>query len=707
MAKKKESLSELKERAKDFVINTFTTYSNRAELEDKWEKWDRMYNSIPSKTTYDGVANLFPPATRRAVKASINFCDEALWGQSPSFKLEGIGGREDQKRAEINTKILQIQQEKINFRQKMRLFLEKDCVFGFCIAKVPYVLKEKYVIKDLKNRKNLMQSIIDKLFDVPTEKTRVPIYDNIDFIPLSPFNIYWDYFRNWEDQEAIIEKISNVSESTLRLMQKASPESYFDIGAILDEMGEHNETMEDNPPKSEKMAHTSTITGLTGDFNVKKKRHELLECWCNFDIDNDGIDEECVIVILDRKHVIRLELNPYDVQLKPYVFHKWEDIEEADSLGLGIVQLAEKSQEALNDFTNQLMDDITLSLDCMWLVDDMAGISNGQLKSRPKGIIRSSAGVDAVKPLRPPDVTAAGMKGIAMSKDDIYQVTGATVSMQGMPARYDTTATEASQMNNASQRDIFSKLRSLEDTVIKGFLRRAYSYNLQFMSTNDVKMIVGSDSFAAFLRDKGKSVGDKNYDISEVLMADYDFIPLGITQIENKIIKGQQLMNLYNIALSSPAGIWNIKELAKQIVKYVADGNTDVLEKDVDQILLDPNDENILMEQGEKPNAKLMENHEMHILVHQSAALPAEFEPIRQEHIQQHLQFMQAQAAQKMQAMQARALQLQEATVQRGLPPQEQPVFAPKGITEEQAGEVPGYVQPPVSLGGETANMGG
>jgi hypothetical protein len=98
-----------------------------------------------------------------------------------------------------------------------------------------------------------------------------------------------------------------------------------------------------------------------------------------------------------------------------------------------------------------------------------------------------------------------------------------------------------------------------------------------------------------------------------------------------------------------------------------------------------PNDENTLMLQGESPTVKLLENHLLHVQTHQQMDLPPFLEPIREKHIMEHIKFLQVQQQQQSQA---------------GMPPQEQPVFAPKGITEEQAGQVQGLVTPPVSLGG-------
>lgn len=688
----KESLAQLHKRALDFVLNTYASYEKRSETEDKWTLSDKLYNCLGGKHTYDGVANLFPPATRRAVRSLLNFCDESIFGKSPNFTIKGIGGENDEKRAKINEKIIAVQLEKINFRTKAREFLEKTIIKGTGIAKIQWKVKEKYIVKQKNDRKNLMSMLKDFMLgtiDIKEIKSKVPIYDNVDFVPIQLENIYWDFYTKWEEQEAVIEKINNVTNSSLRLLAQ-SDESYFGIEEYL----RNNETGIVAEDVTIKNPHTRDLVGASDELRVKKNRHELLECWCNFDIDNDGIDEECVITVIDKQKVIRCELNPYDIQEKPYVMFKWEDIDNCESLGQGAVSLAEKSQLALNDFTNQLMDDITMILDCMMVVDAQAGIAKSQMKSRPHGIITSNNGVDGIKFIRPPDVTNAALRAIAMTKDDIMEITGATANMQGLPARYDTTAKEAMLMQNSSQRDLFTKLRTFEDVVLKQMLRKIYAYNLQYLSVNDVKKLIGKEAFSAYLLD---TKTDKVEDLSDVLIGDYDFVPLSVSQTENKIIKGQQLMNLYNMAIKSPAGIWNIAELAKKIAEILNDGDISICAKEIDSKLYSPQDENILMSQGEAPFAKPQENHREHIRIHSMLELPESYQKIRLEHINEHIKFMQMDEQRQQNILQQEILKTMadKNNKSAGVPQQEQPLFAPKGITEEQAGQVPNVINPP------------
>lgn len=659
--------TDLDTRIKEFVLGAFKKFSDRSGLEEMWEKWDKLYNCISTEKFYQGAADLFPPETRKACKTLTNFIDETIFGSTPNMQIKGVGGAGDEKRAEVLHSIIEWQKEKTKIRKKIRRMVEQYLVkYGIAIVKVVWKIDEKYVLPDAEKRRMVKQQIEGGTAEefLHTPKT---IYDNVDFQVKDLHSMFWNYFQEWDKQKIIIER-TEVDESHLRIMEKMG------IYEGIDRVIENEPKKSEGTSVVEKFSHIKELTGLSGDFNVSKKTHELLEAWCNFDINNDGIEEECVFVIADREFVIRKEINPYDVQEKPYLWVAWEEI-AGTSLGMGVPQIAEKSQIALNDFTNQIMDNITAILNCMKIVDDLAEIPDHQLKSRPNGIIRSKTGVDAVKFLRP-DLTAnEGLKAVAMVKDDIRQGTGATMSLQGLPARYGTTAYEYQAQGVASARDVFAKLRDIEDYILKEFYRKCYEYSLQFMSREEFIKIVGEKAANSLLGNIKE--GEMPKEVKSALQGDWDFIPLGVTQLENKVIKGQQVMNFLNLVGGLPPGIVNIPKLVAKVWNYIGDSD-DILIPQPDTMLISPEDENILMSQGESPTVKPFENHSLHILTHQRANIPLEFEPLREKHLKEHYMIL-------------NLLQMQQQRQFSGiLPPQEQPRLRPDLETPATAGMVPG-----------------
>jgi len=651
----------LEEEAKAFILEAYKTYKDRHGLEEKWAKWDKLYNNITTEQFYKGAANLFPPETRRACKTLINFADEVLFSQATPFKLKGVGGDSDNKKAEIHTIVMDWQHKKIYLRRKIRKLLESLIKYGFVWIKAPWALKEKYVLASLAERDKLKKKINGE--DVEgIKKSLKTMFDNIDFQVKDPRTMYWNYYKPWDEQDAIIER-NMVNWNHLRILEKAG--IYYGIDRLKDVKGKKDKSESESVTGD--WSHIMEITGLSAGYKIGKDSFELLESWCNFDLDKDGLEEESVITLANQEHIIRLDPNPFDEQEKPFFWVCWDAI-EGTSLGMGVPQLAEKDQIALNDFTNQIMDNITQILNCMKIVDELAEISDTQLKSRPNGIIRSKAGVDAVKFERPPNTSQEGLKAVAMSKENIRQGSGATVSLQGLPARYDTTATEYTRQGNASARDVFAKLREIEDYVLIPFYRRNYAYNLQFLEREKFIKIVGRPAAEEFL---GTDTNKKR-SLRDALTADLDIIALGVTQMENKVVKGQQLINFLNISLGAPPGIVDLPKLYSKIWKYVGD-NDDIILPQPKDTLISPADENLLMQQGIEVHAKLMENHPFHMIEHQKLQLPEELQQLNFRHIMEHQQLMQI---------------LQQART--GAPPQEQPRGGPERITEESVAKVPG-----------------
>lgn len=684
----------LQEEALTYVNNAFKTYSDRSGLEDNWEKWDKLFNSIPTTKFYQGTADLFPPDTRRACKTLVNFIDEALWGTDPPFKVKGTGGEGDFKKAEVITDTVGVQISQIGMRAKVRRMIWSLVKMGMAVVKVPWKVKKRSILNNRKQRDLMKKIMAGEQIDEKIVKKLITDFDNIDFQPKELRQMFFDPYTPWEDQVCIIERME-VSFDHLKKLEKRKDAAGVESG-IYHDVDRVKEGTDRDPSKKgivaqtvekvknatgygkdqERFDHISEITGLSNtSFNISKDKHELLEAWCEFDIDGDGLNEECVIVIVDRKYVIRLEPNPYDIQEKPFLSVTWELI-EGTCLGQGIPQLCERSQIALNDFVNQIMDNITQILNNMWIVDDLAEIPDNQLKSRANGVIHSKAGVDGVKAVEKQLTANEGLKAVAMVKDDIKNISGATASIQGLPTKFGTTLGEVNQQATSSARDIFAVMREIEDRVIKPFLRKAWSYDLQFMSREDFMRLVGKEAAES-------SIGSKS--VGEALGGEFDFIPQGVSQLESKVVKTQQYINFLNIVAKIPPGIVNLPKLIQKIWKPIGDGD-DITMPQIEAILIAPEDENILVSQGVPIQAKENENHQLHIQTHLRGDQTKEM----LEHIGLHQRMMAA----------AQAPQLAPG----GAPPQEQPLGTdiPTDLPPGPQGPPAGVPQPvtPENIGG-------
>ncbi len=670
----------IEERALKFVMDSFTIYKDRSGLETKWEEADKIYNCIPSEKFYEGVSNQYPPETRKACKSLINFADETAFSSDPPFRIKGEGGNNDKRRADLDMRMLSRDMAKSEMRMKMRSRGYENLVkYGILIVKAPYMLNERKVIADAAERSKIRTGIFSNIMSMITgaQKKTETLFDGTGFEVMDIHAMYWNYYRKWEEQDCIIERrIVSWNHLKANEMRRTADGTIVGVYRNLDKvLADESAELGKDETIDEKFSHIADITGLSGSYKTSGKRYELLEAWCNFDLDGDGIDEECVIVVLNGKYVIRVDPNPFDLQRKIYYQALWEGV-EGTSIGIGVPQICKRDQIALNDYMNQVMDNITQILNNMWIVDSLAGIPDAQLKSRPNGIIKSQVGIDAVRPLEKPLTTDHGLRAVAVVKESIQSNSGASVSFQGLPSKYNTTATEVQSSNNAAARDVFTKIRMLEDHVIRPWLRQARSNNWQFRSREEMVRIFGKDAALVVSSSDASAIRDE-------MLRDDDIVVLGATQIENKVIKVQQLINYLNVAAGTGQGIVNFPLLHAKIWEQLGDGDTNMILPQPTDEMVSPNDENILMSQGETCTAKPQENHRQHIMAHSSHPFPMEFREIVNNHIQQHIMIEQARAQQML---------MQNAQQQMGggspIQPQMQPRLAPDPMTEQNVGKM-------------------
>lgn len=707
---KKLSREDLEAKAKKFVLDAYKSFSNRSGLETKWRKWDAQYNlefDSSGKGNYEGTAKLFPPETRRALQTIVDFIIDVIFPPTSDWnRIKGIDGDADIKNAQVYKKISDIQNEKIAIRAKVIKAVYRWLKYGFLIVKVPYVYKEKYIIKEEHDRitfkgmlKSFFSGVSQKLWDGENlpEKKAVSTYDNIDFQPKSPWNMFWNYNIPWSEQKIIIEKIDNVTASHLKAQKRKG--IYNDnVDEIIKTLSEQKDTgkVSDETDVDQKFPHFQNITGLNGEFSDGIAKTKLLQADCYFDIDQDGYDELCIITLAltgtkDKvdAEVIRMDLNNCELQEMPVLFVPWDELEDT-SLGMGVCQIAEKDQRALNDFTNQMMDNLSEILNCV-RVYDKEMIDEGQnLNTWPRKTIKVKGNPnDIVAFIRPPNIVNEAMSAVNMAKGNIQNGTRANISLQGLAARYDTTATEYTQQGSAASRGIMCQIKNFEDNILKPYLRFQYAYNLQYITRDALIGILGKTAAKAMLSTEDPA---KQKSAREAIIGDYDFIPLGVTQTENKIIRGQQLINFLNIAMKveeKNPGTVDIAFLVNKIWEVTGDGDNRILLPQNTDPALDPNDENILLSQGAELSVNPMDDDKAHAQIHLPLELIPEFMPNKMKHLKEH-----------MMADQKKTLMAQQAGKSGpGLPAQSQPAFSPKLPMPGNNGAVPGVVKAPVNVG--------
>jgi len=432
MSDKKLTKDELEQKALDRVLDFYNSAkSNRSALEQKWQRYDALYNkeftSFDKKGRLDSASHCHPPDLRRALQAVHEYAMAAFFpGQGDYYRIDGINGDSDLKNAAVYKKISDVQDEKIRFEAKCDNAVFRWLKYGFVLVRVPYVFKDKYVIAEEKEASALRKAIRDFLKgatkiwkgDQVPDKSKRTVYDNIDFQPKSPFNMFWDYNAKWEDQTIVIEKIDNITASHLKAQKKKG--IYNDnvdivIKNILKKADEKSTgKVSDETDIDQKFPYLSDVTGLSGNVDDGIAKTSILQADCYFDIDQDGYDELCIISVAlyeadDEKptgKLIGLRLNTCDLQEIPVLFCDLDELADGDmSLGMGIMQCGHSDQLLLTDYSNAQMRNVDGIIDAVKIIDEEMVVEGQNLNSWSRKVLIPS------RPLKKRCARATGASG--------------------------------------------------------------------------------------------------------------------------------------------------------------------------------------------------------------------------------------------------------------------------------------------------------
>ena len=382
-----------------------------------------------------------------------------------TYRIDPVNGDSDVKNAAIYKRLADVQDEKINYEEKIGRAVDYWGKYGFVLVRVPYVLKDKYVIAEQKEAQTLREKIKNFLMgkqkiwkeeDAP-KKTKRTVYDNIDFQPKSPFNMFWNYYVPWEDQTIVVEKIDDVTASHLKAQHDKGiyNENTLEVIKNLKEKQKNHQT--GKPPDEtnidQKFPYLMDVTGLSGSLDDGTAKTSLLQADCFYDIDQDGYDELVIVTIAlydmedgkeQRKNLIGFRLNTCELQEIPVLECNLDDFADGEmSLGMGVIQNGSKDQYLLTSYTNAQMRNTDAIINAIKVVDkDM--IDEGQnLSSWQNKVLKSSGPPkDAILWDRPPTILTEVGAIITKLQNNIQMETRANQAMQGLAARYDTTATE-------------------------------------------------------------------------------------------------------------------------------------------------------------------------------------------------------------------------------------------------------------------------
>jgi hypothetical protein len=254
----------------------------------------------------------------------------------------------------------------------------------------------------------------------------------------------------------------------------------------------------------EKRLNTQTVTQDSGNDKAKIEKPQTLDTprreidiWTYhgwFDYDGDGLAEDCIITeATDAKIVIQLE--PTGYPRRPFIVCRYVSI-AGQTYGLGILKITSKMQQTINDFQNQIVDDATKNLLPMWRRTPGSQVHDEDLKYGQDKVFDAEEG--EVEVFEHEMQLKHGFDVVMYAQENIRSVTGATRTLQGMPMKYSTTATEVSSNKMEANARILLNTVCMEEELIVPLLERIIEYNRAFLPDGGKILRLTNDEKTAF-----------------------------------------------------------------------------------------------------------------------------------------------------------------------------------------------------------------
>lgn len=272
------------------------------------------------------------------------------------------------------------------------------------------------------------------------------------------------------------------------------------------------------------------ILGLGDNSDDTRKPVELLEIWT---------DDGRVITMMNRKSLLRVSLNPFDHQEKPFV-RMVDYLNEGEFWGTGEVEAMEGLQDIINALVNQRIDNVRLNMNSMYGVN-VEGVQDlRELESRPGGVVQVTGDrnpAEVIHRIDLGDITGSSFAEAEQTERMIEKVTGVTAYQQGLDSpSLNDTATGIGLIQEAGNTKFAMKMNLAEMMGLRDLSRQFGSLLQQFTTQEKWIRYLGPDGQWAF---------DTIQPDSIVGAMDFDIESASSTQTES--VRKEQAMTLAQV----------------------------------------------------------------------------------------------------------------------------------------------------------------
>lgn len=527
----------------DLINKVVKEFSESEKVLAEWKRdivqYYELYAMVQRDKHYEGLADLFVPEILRAVETVTSKLYQLVFGQPDWMQYTGRDNNGDDGPALALTELSKYQCDENGFKARVMDSFRQMAIGGLTVRKIGWDYQEINRIIGMQpgpDGKMALNRQVDTVKDTWT-------YEPVDLLAFhisditTPYNdlqkaewIGEEYTasKNWLKTRTKRKWLSKLMETELNLEVKA-PDSQsqqlqnerFRSSGFIDQQGKNG-------------VHLLERWGLIEARYVMSPEEMAQEGYEEDDM------VESVIIIGNKKAILKLERNPWYHQQKPYVACPYVP-KEFELPGIGVAKISKSLQEEINDTRNQTLDNKTLILSTMWLKSRGSGIKDEDLVIRANGVITTND-MEGLVPLRPPVVAGVGTNMEAIAKDDLRESAGAASNLQGIAQAGVGTATESATINRESMSRLLMIAQLYSELCLKPTFVMAEYLNYQFYDHVKMIRIVGPVG-AKYKQRKPDEIAGGKKDV---------VIKISLDATENPSVLRQQFLNFFTLIQSIP-----------------------------------------------------------------------------------------------------------------------------------------------------------
>jgi len=514
----------------DYVNKLYSSSKNyyRSQRDDYVKDYKQYRSWLDSETMkdyYKWRSKLFIPATARAVDGLLPDLMLTIFGANPFFE---VNPREelDVVTAKINQSLLNYDFDVDDFQLKFFDFLKQMAFYGTTFGKC-------YWRKDTREETVEIEDII---LGKQKVKNEIVLFDGPCFTPLDIFNVYYSPKATKLSDTWIIHR----SEKTIGEMKRQG------IYKNIDEL-ENNITMDKDTERYQAETKKARL-GIPSAYSSEEgddRRVELLEYW--------NIDRTKTMTIAGQSVIVRPEReNPLGIGFDPFVMCSlWPNPFEL--AGVGIPEKVRDIQDQLNSEVNQRLDNRNLRQNLILKVRRGANVNVRNLISKPGGVWLTDD-MSAIEVVSMPDISSSSSFAEEnMLEGKCEEITGVTKYVTGGGANAQRTATESSILQKMGSKQFALHVKLIEEMALKPIVKKFHQLNQKFMDKEKVVRIVGQEGIAFVTATPADTARE------------FDFTINGATQLTDKNLKVQQMINYMQIIGPDPTMQQMKKEITRRI----------------------------------------------------------------------------------------------------------------------------------------------